>query len=64
MRFRVCVWQSGLFELGFALHLRLMIRTPRHGMISIMMGLPMTGRLPGEVDEVQGVCVCVAVRFV
>ena len=52
----VCVWQSGMFELGFASHLnlRLAIRAPRHGMISVGLPIPMTSRLPGEVDEVQG----------
>ena len=47
----MCAWQSGLFELPFiASHLRLMIRAPDHSMIS--MGLSMTVRLHGKVDEV------------
>ena len=65
----MCAWQSGLFELRFASHLRLMIRTPRlrHRMISA--GLPMTVQLHGKVDEVLArlmrfSCVCMAVRFV
>ena len=68
MRFS-CVCMAGLFELRFASHLRLMIRTPRlqHRMISA--GLPMTVQLHGKVDEVLArlmrfSCVCMAVRFV
>ena len=64
----MCAWQSGLFELRFASHLRLMIRTPRlrHRMISA--GLPMTVRLHGKVDEVLArlmrfSCVCMAGLF-
>ena len=62
----MCAWQSGLFELRVASHLRLMIRAPDHSMIS--MGLPMTVRLHGKVDEVLArlmrfSCVCMAGLF-
>ena len=45
-------WLSSVFELASASHLRLKISTPDQCMIS--MGPPMTSRLPGKIDVVQG----------